>query len=249
MTKLNPVMASLKQTILSCLLLRPRRIPVRILKSFMKSLFLESQWACQQHFRRLEHSNSDGDSLNNLKSSDECLSGSGPLEQPYEPDQRSGSKRDSGITNMDDFDQSPSERKKSASPMVHSSQNCEYKTFTRVMLNRQRLVKHKGSINKRQLTIANSEALCNFSCENFSFSTKWEQAMDLHLSNHKIPGRKEDFFSKKRKRVFDSPLHNVYIVQFEFLATKQAETYLKICVLISHSTYICPSLFDCEELI
>ena len=111
------------------------------------------------------------------------------------------------------------------------------------------LVKHKCSINKRRLTIANSEALCNFSCENFSFSTKWEQAMDLHLSNHKIPGRKEDFFSKKRKRVFDSPLHNVYIVQFEFLATKQAETYLKICVLISHSTYICHSLFDCEELI
>ena len=31
-----------------------------------------------------------------------------------------------------------------------------------------------------------------------------------------------------------------------YLATKQAETYLKICVLIYHLTYICPSLFDYE---
>ena len=36
------------------------------------------------------------------------------------------------------------------------------------------------------------------------------------------------------------PLHNVY------LPTEQAETYLKICVLIYHLTFICPSLFDCE---
>ena len=59
-----------------------------------------------------------------------------------------------------------------------------------------------------------------------------------------------------RVRFFDaeavtssSSLHNVLFGQFEFLATEQAETYLKISVLISHSTYICPSLFDCEELI
>ena len=44
-------------------------------------------------------------------------------------------------------------------------------------------------------------------------------------------------------------LHNVLFGQFEFLATEQAETYFKICVLISHLTYICPSSFDCEELI
>ena len=42
-------------------------------------------------------------------------------------------------------------------------------------------------------------------------------------------------------------VHNVLSGQFEFLATEQTETYLKISVLISHSTYICPSLFDCEE--
>ena len=44
-------------------------------------------------------------------------------------------------------------------------------------------------------------------------------------------------------------VHNVLFGQFEFLATEQALTYLKICVLISHLTYICPSSFDCEELI
>ena len=43
-----------------------------------------------------------------------------------------------------------------------------------------------------------------------------------------------------------SAVHNVLFGQFEFLATEQAETYLKICVLIYHLTYICPSLFDCE---
>ena len=32
-----------------------------------------------------------------------------------------------------------------------------------------------------------------------------------------------------------------------FLSTEQAETYLKIYVLIYHSTYICPSLFSWKE--
>ena len=41
-------------------------------------------------------------------------------------------------------------------------------------------------------------------------------------------------------------LHNVLFGQYVYLATEQAETYLKICVLIYHLTYICPSLFDCE---
>ena len=45
------------------------------------------------------------------------------------------------------------------------------------------------------------------------------------------------------------PMHNVLFGQFEFLATERAETYLKIYVLIFHSTYIYPSSFDCEELI
>ena len=42
-------------------------------------------------------------------------------------------------------------------------------------------------------------------------------------------------------------LHNVYIVQYVFLPTEKAETYLKIYVLIYHSTYICPSLFIWKE--
>ena len=43
-----------------------------------------------------------------------------------------------------------------------------------------------------------------------------------------------------------APLHNVLFGQYVYLATAQAETYLKICVLIYQFTYICPSLFDCE---
>ena len=41
-------------------------------------------------------------------------------------------------------------------------------------------------------------------------------------------------------------LHNVLFVQYVYLATEQAETYLKNSVLIYHLIYICPSLFDCE---
>ena len=42
-------------------------------------------------------------------------------------------------------------------------------------------------------------------------------------------------------------MHNVYFVQYVFLPTEQAEIYLKICVLIYHLTYICPSLFGWKE--
>ena len=38
-------------------------------------------------------------------------------------------------------------------------------------------------------------------------------------------------------------MHNVYIGQYVFLPTEQAETYLKSCVLINYSTYICLCLF------
>ena len=37
-------------------------------------------------------------------------------------------------------------------------------------------------------------------------------------------------------------LHNVLFGQYVYLATEQAETYLKTCVLVYHLTYICPSL-------
>ena len=39
------------------------------------------------------------------------------------------------------------------------------------------------------------------------------------------------------------PLHNVHFVKYVYLPTEQAETYLKSCVLINHSTYICLCLF------
>ena len=42
-------------------------------------------------------------------------------------------------------------------------------------------------------------------------------------------------------------MHNVYFVQYVFLPTEQAETYLKMCVLIYHSTCICPNLFGWKE--
>ena len=42
-------------------------------------------------------------------------------------------------------------------------------------------------------------------------------------------------------------LHNVLFVQYIFLTTEQPQTYLKICVWVSHLTYICPILFECEE--
>ena len=44
-----------------------------------------------------------------------------------------------------------------------------------------------------------------------------------------------------------SSLHNVLFGQYVFLPTEQAETYLKIYVMIYHSTYICPSLFGWKE--
>ena len=43
------------------------------------------------------------------------------------------------------------------------------------------------------------------------------------------------------------PLHNVLFVQYVFLPTEQAETYLKIYVLIYRSTYICLNLFSWKE--
>ena len=41
-------------------------------------------------------------------------------------------------------------------------------------------------------------------------------------------------------------MHNVYFVQYIYLAIKQAETYRKSCISIYLLTYICPSSFDCE---
>ena len=42
-------------------------------------------------------------------------------------------------------------------------------------------------------------------------------------------------------------LHNVLLVQYIFLTTEQAQTYLKFFVLVSHLTYVCPILFECEK--
>ena len=40
-----------------------------------------------------------------------------------------------------------------------------------------------------------------------------------------------------------TPLHNVHFVKYVYLPTEQAETYLKRCLLINYSTYICLCLF------
>ena len=46
---------------------------------------------------------------------------------------------------------------------------------------------------------------------------------------------------------WQKPVQNVLFIQNVFLPTWQAETYLKICVLIYHLTYIFPSLFGWKE--
>ena len=43
------------------------------------------------------------------------------------------------------------------------------------------------------------------------------------------------------------PMHNVHFGYYVFLPTEQAETYLKRCVLINYSTYICLCLFGWKE--
>ena len=42
-------------------------------------------------------------------------------------------------------------------------------------------------------------------------------------------------------------VHNVHFGYYVYLPTKQAETYLKSCVLINYSTYICLCLFGWKE--
>ena len=42
-------------------------------------------------------------------------------------------------------------------------------------------------------------------------------------------------------------LHNVHFGKYVYLPTEQAETYLKRCVLINYSTYICLCLFGWKE--
>ena len=41
----------------------------------------------------------------------------------------------------------------------------------------------------------------------------------------------------------NTALHNVHFGYYVYLPTEQAETYLKSCVLINYSTYICLCLF------
>ena len=84
----------------------------------------------------------------------------------------------------------------------------------------------------------------------------------IHLSAHIVPSDQTswDLFltnicdwirrickSDILNSFFLAPLHNVYIVQYISRAIEQAQTYPKICVAVSHSTNICPSLFDCTE--
>ena len=43
-----------------------------------------------------------------------------------------------------------------------------------------------------------------------------------------------------------SPVHNAQFVQYLYLATEQAGTYLKSDPVCHHLTYINPTLFSCE---
>ena len=50
-----------------------------------------------------------------------------------------------------------------------------------------------------------------------------------------------------RKSQIQSLQNHGFLENQVFLPTEQAETYLKIYILIYHSTYICPNLFGCKE--
>ena len=52
---------------------------------------------------------------------------------------------------------------------------------------------------------------------------------------------------KQKSDIYTGPMHNVHFGYYVFLPTEQAETYLKRCVLINYSTYICLCLFGWKE--
>ena len=57
-------------------------------------------------------------------------------------------------------------------------------------------------------------------------------------------------YPKKKAKMLPSTvlttLHNAHIVQYLYLATEQAGTYLKSDPVCHHLTYINPTLFSCE---
>ena len=61
----------------------------------------------------------------------------------------------------------------------------------------------------------------------------------LSLQNSKFTLK----LSYKSASCKSATVHNVHFGLYVFLPTEQAETYLKSCVLINHSTYICLCLF------
>ena len=54
-------------------------------------------------------------------------------------------------------------------------------------------------------------------------------------------------FSDQVVQNYLAAVHNVHFGYYVFLPTEQAETYLKSCVLINYSTYICLCLFGWKE--
>ena len=52
--------------------------------------------------------------------------------------------------------------------------------------------------------------------------------------------------NKRFSNHYTATLHNVYFVQYTYLATERAETCRRICILIYLLTDTSPSLFDCE---
>ena len=171
---------------------------------------------------------SDVESLCNNPKSLESLRGPGFSDLQFEPFGTGGRTRDSGITDMGDIVQSPADWKKHASPMVYDCYQCDYKSFTRIMLNRHRQEMHRDSMNRRRLTIANAEDLKTLSCQSCTFSTRWKQTLELHMINNHDDFRPS---SKKQKKVFESPLVRTLSVRTKSKIAKAHldANFLKTC--------------------
>ena len=93
--------------------------------------------------------------------------------------------------------------------------------------------------------------LWNYGCWTYEVHTMsliWRVivAISQTMEKKSFPGRAESSDMLWTFSLFTT-VHNVFFVQFESLPTEQAETYLKVCVLIYHLSYICPRLFGWKE--
>ena len=65
----------------------------------------------------------------------------------------------------------------------------------------------------------------------------------LSLNNYYQPTPGTEYQQTIIRPSSNKPVHNVHFGKYVYLPTEQAETYLKRCVLINYSTYICLCLF------